>query len=112
MPERIAAFEEQLSFPFNTFEDREIERRVSPRIPAVVPGKQRMIAEIVIVRFRVRSNGRAKSNPTIAATTNECLNNAALSAARKARFDVKRLRRRTDNDNDFILTYAFENASS
>ena len=108
--DRVAAFEEQLTFPFETFEDREIARRVNPRFPSKCR-ESAEDSEIVIVRFRVASNGRA-SNPSIAATTNECLNNAALSAARKARFDVKRLRRRTDRDNDFILTYAFENSVS
>jgi|GEM_PF-5073239 len=107
--DRIAAFEEQLSFSFERFEGREIERRADPRFPSKCENEADE-AEIVTVRFRVRSNGRAY-RPRIAATTNECLNNAALSAARKARFNVKRLRRRTDRNDDFILSYAFDNRS-
>jgi len=103
--DRILAFQRELSFPYEVLEDNEIARRVAPRFPdKCVEGAD--AEEIVIVRFRITNSGRA-FRPAVAVTTNECLNSAAVSAARRTRFTDGFLRDRDYTGRDFILSYAF-----
>ena len=104
--ERILAFQQELTFPYELLDDNEISRRVMPRFPAKCI-EQAEANEIVIVRFRITSSGRA-FRPMIAATTNECLNSAAISAARRTRFNERLLRQRGYKGVDFILSYSMQ----
>lgn len=103
---RVREFEAQLSFPFQVVLEHDLTRRVDARYPLRC-FEEAESEEIVLVRFRVNSAGRV-FRTGIAATTNECLNKAALAAAKRTRFDTSRLRERASDGENFVLSYIFE----
>ena len=104
--DRITEIEQQLTFPFETFDEGDVTRSIEVSYPSKC-ATESQLEEIVTVRFRVNRSGRPYRTG-IAATTNECLNKAALAAAKKSRFNSKKLRERTNENDNFVISYVFE----
>ena len=83
------ALARRLAFPFQSLEDIDFSRRARARYPVDCRLKA-AAEETVIVRFKINERGRAVDEG-IAASTNDCFDEAALRVVNRSRFNTIRL---------------------
>lgn len=101
------ALSQRLEFPYRRLEDIDFTRRANTRYPSDC--RDRAAAEeAVIIRFKINARGRS-IDEEVAASTNECFDDAAMRVIRRSRFNTIRLARENFQvgEDEVILAIPF-----